>query len=85
MRDDLARIATSAGGDASAAAQFLSGSYLYGRGLYRDAATHFEKLSQISPESPAPHEALGNVYQAVGLTDQAAAAYKKALDLARTP
>jgi hypothetical protein len=85
VRDDLERIATSAGGDASAAAQFLSGSYLFGRGLYRDAAAHFEKLSHISPESPAPHEALGNVYQAVGLTDQAAAAYKKALDLARTP
>jgi hypothetical protein len=85
VRADLDRIATSAGGDDSAAVQFLSGSYLFGRGLYRDAATHFEKLCRLSPESPAPHEALGNVYRAVGLTDQAAAAYGKALDLARTP
>jgi hypothetical protein len=85
VRADLARISTSAGGDESAAVQFLSGSYLFGRGLYRDAAAHFEKLCRLSPESPAPHEALGNVYRAVGLTDQAAAAYEKALDLARNP
>jgi hypothetical protein len=81
---DLKRIAESAG-EATAATHYLSGSYLSGRGLYGDALRHFNELARISPESPAPHEALGNVYRAVGLMDQAAAEFQKALQLTRTP
>ncbi len=81
----LARIGESAGGAESPAARYLSGSYLSGRGLYRDAATQFEALSRLSPDSPAPHEALGNVYRAVGLMDLAAAEYQRALELGREP
>jgi hypothetical protein len=81
---DLKRIAESAG-DATPATHYLSGSYLSGRGLYGEALRHFNELARISPDSPAPHEALGNVYKAVGLMDQAAAEFQKALQLTRTP
>ena len=83
VRSSLGRIRDSAGGSESAACHFLSGSYLFGRGLYRDAATHFEALSRLSPESSAACEALGNVYRAVGLMDQAAAEYQRALSLSQ--
>jgi len=85
VRGALARIGESAGGTEAPAARFLSGSYLSGRGLYRDAAVQFEALSRLSPDSPAPHEALGNVYRAVGLMDLAAAEYQRALALSREP
>ena len=85
IRDDVDRIRESAGGDASAASAFLSGSYLLGKGLYRDAAEQFEALCRLSPDAPAPHEALGNAYRAMGLMDQAAAEYQKALELSRMP
>ena len=55
VRGSLERIRDSAGGAESPACHFLSGSYLFGRGLYRDAAGHFEALSRVSPESSAPH------------------------------
>jgi Flp pilus assembly protein TadD len=44
----------------------------------------FTELSRLSPDSPAPHEALGNVYRTVGLMDLAAAEFQKALELTRT-
>lgn len=83
VRANLDRIRESAGGEASAAGHFLAGSYLFGCGLYRDAADHFETLCRLSPDSPAPHEALGNIYRAVGLMDQAAAEFERALALSR--
>lgn len=85
VRTALTRIGESAGGTRSPAALFLSGSYLSGRGLYRDASEQFQALQELSPQSPAPHEALGNVYRAVGLMDLAAAEYQKALELNRAP
>jgi len=85
VRDDVDRIRESAGGDDSAASAFLAGSYLLGKGLYHDAAGQFETLCRISPEAAAPHEALGNAYRAMGLMDQAAAEFQKALELSRMP
>ncbi len=84
VESDLKHISESAGAT-SAAGHFLSGSYLSGRGLYTDALRHFNELSRISPDSPAPHEALGNVYRAVGLMDLAAGEFQKALALTRNP
>jgi Flp pilus assembly protein TadD len=83
VRAALARIGDSAGGANAPATRFLSGSYLSGSGLYGEAAAQFEALSRLSPDSPAPHEALGNVYRAVGLMDLAAAEYQQALTLSR--
>lgn len=83
VRRNLESIDKSAGGAQSPAACFLSGSYLFSRGLYGEAATQFESLSRLLPESPAPHEALGNVYRAVGLMDLAAAEFERALTLTR--
>jgi hypothetical protein len=83
VRANVARIQESAGGGDSAAARYLVGSYLAGLGLYQDAAAHFDALCRLSPESPGPHEALGNVYTRVGLMDLAAAEYQQALALAR--
>jgi hypothetical protein len=82
VRSALARIGESAGAD-SPAGFYLSGSYLSGRGLYQDALARFQSLGRISPESPAPHEAMGNLYRAVGLMDLAAAEYQRALSLGR--
>jgi len=45
----------------------------------------FAALGGLFPESPAPHEALGNVYRAVGLMDLAAAEYQRALTLGCEP
>lgn len=85
VRVDLSHIAESAGGANSPATHYLAGSYLSGRRLYLDASAHFEQLGRISPDSPAPHEALGNVYRAIGLMDQAAAEFQRALELTRQP
>ena len=83
VRERLSRIEESAGGASSPAVRFLEGTYLSGRGLYRDAAEHFEALCLLAPESPGPHEVLGKVYSAMGLTDLAAAELEKALTLSR--
>lgn len=83
VQGDLKRIADSAGA-ATPAGYFLAGSYLSGLGLYGDALHQFLELSQLNPDSPAPHEALGNVYRTVGLMDLAAAEFQKALELTRT-
>jgi hypothetical protein len=85
VRHSLARIGESVGGTDRPAAWFLSGSYLFGHGLFCDAAEQFETLSRSYPKSPAAHEALGNVYRAVGLMDLAAAEYQRALRLSREP
>ena len=85
VRGNLEKIRGSAGGDDSAAAQFLAGSYLSGLGLYLDATEHFGALSRLSPSSPAPHEALGTLYTKVGLMDLAAAEFQQALALTREP
>ena len=83
VQGDLRRIADSAGAS-SPAGHFLAGSYLSGLGLYSEALGQFLELSRLSPDSPAPHEALGNVYRTVGLMDLAAAEFQRALELTRT-
>lgn len=85
VRVNLDRIRDSAGGFENPAAQFLAGSYLSGIGLFLDATEHFGALCKLSPTSPAPHEALGNVYTKVGLMDLAAAEFQQALALTREP
>lgn len=79
---NLAKIADG-GGEGSPAARFLAGSYLSGLGIYQDAAEQFRALAALAPESPGPHEALGNVYLSVGLVDLAATEFQKALALQR--
>ena len=83
VRDNLARIDESAGGAKDPAARFLAGSYLSGMGLYEDAARQFQALVKLAPDSPEPHEALGNLYLHVGLSDLAAAEFQRALALQR--
>jgi hypothetical protein len=83
VRENLARIDESAGGAHDPAARFLAGSYLSGMGLYEDAARQFQALVKLAPESPEPHEALGNLYLHVGLSDWAAAEFQHALALQR--
>lgn len=78
---NLGRLAQGAGGVDTPAARFLAGSYLSGLGLYHDAADEFNALARLTPDSPAPHEALGDVYSKVGLMDLAAAEYQQALAL----
>lgn len=84
VRTDLAGIEQSLGA-ATPACHYLAGSYLSGRGLYQDALERFAALCRLQPESPGPHEALGNVYRAVGLTDAAAAEFQQALALSKNP
>jgi hypothetical protein len=82
---DLDGIAKATGEASATAAAYLAGSYLVGRGLYGDATERFEALVKIAPDAPGPHEALGTVYRTIGLTDLAAAEFKRALELAHTP
>jgi len=84
VRSNLDRIHESTGGD-TPASHFLAGSYLFGRRIYDDAARHFKALARLSPEAPAPHEALGKVYRDQGLMDMAAAEFQQALALTRQP
>jgi hypothetical protein len=83
VRTNLDRIRASAGGDRTPAACFLAGSYLSGLGLHHEAAQQFLTLAKLSPESPAAHEALGNVYSSIGLMDLAAVEFQQALTLER--
>lgn len=78
VRDVLERIRA---GGSSPATHYLAGSYLHARGFQQDALAEFQALAKLDPSSSAPHEALGDVYRALGLMDQAAAAYDRALDL----
>ena len=84
VRSNLDRIHESAGRD-TPASHFLAGSYLFGHRIYDDAARHFRALARLSPEAPAPHEALGKVYRDQGLMDMAAAEFQQALALTRQP
>ena len=83
VRANVTRIQESAGGAETAAARYLVGSYLAGLGIYEEAAEHFGALCKQTPESPGPHEALGNVFTKVGLMDLAAAEFQQALALAK--
>lgn len=85
VRENLGRIAASAGGEHTPAACFLAGSYLSGMGLHGDAAVRFRELVTLAPESPEAHEALGNLYLEIGLSDWAAAEFRQALALHREP
>lgn len=70
---------------AGRAAPFVAGAYLGGQGLLLEAIGRFVELCRREPEQPGPHEALGQLYRAVGLTDLAAAELQKALTLSRRP
>jgi hypothetical protein len=83
VRANLTRITDGAGGADSPATRFLAGSYLSGLGLYQDAVREFRALTALAPESPGPHEALGNLYSSVGLMDLAASEFQRALALQR--
>ena len=85
VREALQSIRESVGGSDNDASCFLAGSYLFGQGLYLDSARQFESLSRLTPDSPAPHEALGNIYRAIGLMDLAVSEYQRALALTRQP
>ena len=74
-----------AGGTGAHGRDFLAGAYLVQQGLLLEAAKHFETLAQLHPMEPAPHEALGRIYRAIGLTDRAAAELQQALALTRKP
>ena len=84
VRVNLDKIRDSAGGD-STATRFLTGSYLFGRELFDDAARDFEALTRLSPLAAAAHKALGRVYLEQGLTDLASAELLRALELTRAP
>lgn len=83
VRANLARIAGSAGGEGTAAARFLAGSYLAGLELHDEAARQFLALVELAPDSPEAHEALGSLYLETGLADRAAAEFQRALALHR--
>jgi len=83
VRANLARIAESAGGEGTAAARFLAGSYLAGLKLHDEAARQFVALVELAPDSPEAHEALGSLYLETGLADRAAAEFQRALALHR--
>ena len=78
VRGVVDRMHESAGGVNAPAARYLAGAFLYERGFLADAGEEFTALARLAPESAAPHEALGDVYRAVGLPDMAAAAYRQA-------
>lgn len=81
IRHQLAQIDKRAGN----AAAFLAGAYLGGQGLFLDAIYRVEELVRLRPAQPGPHEALGQLYRAVGLMDLAAAELQTALTLSRQP
>jgi hypothetical protein len=80
---ELADLAKATGTASTSASLYLAGSYLAGRGLYGEAARRFEDLCKVTPDAPGPHEALGNVYRTIGLTEQAAGEFQRALELSR--
>jgi hypothetical protein len=85
VRDRMRQIGEQAGGPTSQGARFLIGSYLFGCGLYVEAARQFEALCRANPDSPGAHEALGNLYAAVGLEAESKLELGRAKDLGRHP
>ena len=71
--------------EAGGAAPYLAGAYLAGQGLLLDAIDRLESLRRSRPAEPGVHEALGQLYRAVGLMDLAAAELQLALTLGRQP
>lgn len=83
IRRHLARIEGS--GASNGASTFLAGAYLAGQGLFIDAIQRFDALCRAHPDDPGPREALGQVYRAMGRSEDAAAEFQKALTLVRQP
>lgn len=81
IREGADKIEKSAGD----AGPFLVGAYLGGQGLYFDAIDRFQQLCAEHPAQPGPHEALGQLYRAVGLMDLAATELQTALTLNKQP
>ncbi len=61
------------------AAQYLMGSYCRSTGFYTDAIVRLEGLAERHPDRKELQRELGSLYQAVGLNDKAADAYRRAL------
>ena len=83
VRGMVDRMHESAGGANAPGGCYLAGAYLFERGFLADAAEEFTALARLVPDSPAPQQALGDVYRAVGLPDLANAAYRKAKGLSQ--
>jgi len=61
------------------AAQYLMGSFCRSTGFYTDAISRLEDLAARHPDRKELQRELGSLYQAVGLNDKAAEAYRRAL------
>ena len=83
VRGVVNRMHAGAGGTNAPAARYLAGVYLCSRGFLADAAEEFSALARLTPESPAPHQALADIYRKVGLPDLAKTAYEEAKALAQ--
>jgi hypothetical protein len=79
VADALARIRSATVGSDSLSALYLAGGYLFGEGLYAEAGERFEVMRRLVPDSPGPHEALSDVFRAVGLMDLAVEEHCEAL------
>lgn len=85
IRSQLARIQEATGGPTKEACRYLSGSFLASNQLYADAIVELEALVRLTPLAPGPHQALANVYHAIGLPELADPEHDKALSLGFKP
>ena len=60
--------------------RFLAGSLLLVRGRPQEAVEHLEWAVRKSPRNPSAQANLGAAYQALGRREEAAAAYRSALE-----
>jgi len=61
----------------------LLGSYYLNQGLFQDALTEFQKVSEMNSDAPMPHEVLGSLYSSIGNKDKAIEELQKALTLSK--
>jgi hypothetical protein len=57
------------------------GAFYIDQGLFQDAITEFQIISNINSDAPMPHEILGSLYSEVGEKDKAIEELRKALAL----
>lgn len=67
----LAAIAEHSGGPDTPSALYLSGCHLFDLHYFSEAAQRFTALSQRLPDSPVPHRALAQVYDAMDMKQAA--------------
>ena len=84
VQEQEQRLQQAVGGDPeNTSLQFLLGGLYDQQGLLTEAIVQFRHIAEKNPAAPLPHEILGNLYEKIGLKDQAIRELQKAVTLSQ--